>query len=454
MKRRHEFVEGVDKFILMVLFREGPQTLLGLREKVILFISQVWYEQWREKESYPVLERCLLFFSRLLNARRQSDDRHMTTTTSECDRLTQQGLIRPTAESSLELTEAGREAARAVIESMEATASSLNSKVFSASAAAKVAVFVDFVLAVLKLGVGLLTGSAGLIADGVDATVDTVSAFAVWLGIRVKKEYLSTLVVIFMLFVGGFSAGYEAVSKIIDLFRGTLEPISMPYLVIAAEVLGLAAALLLFYYQRFVGRSRSSLTIISQSVDSKNHAFIAMGVILGAILSLNGIHFADAVIGLVIAVRITKDAIDLLKDAIFAMKGSQADLSRYKTPFGDWWTHGRRVIVRIWTLFVIENEGLRTRDEILTSLKRAFTPGTYIPVLTELETIPREDLDFGKEFDHLLEALVKNGLLNRKGEDYVITDPGRAHLYAFAATFSHYDVGGADSVLLSLGKKI
>jgi hypothetical protein len=37
-----------------------------------------------------------------------------------------------------------------------------------------------------------------------------------------------------------------------------------------------------------------SLTLISQSVDSKNHIYLCMAVIAGALLSLAGIFFFDA----------------------------------------------------------------------------------------------------------------------------------------------------------------
>jgi len=40
----------------------------------------------------------------------------------------------------------------------------------------------------MKLLAGFLSGSVGLIADGADATVDTVSASLVWIGIKYKKE--------------------------------------------------------------------------------------------------------------------------------------------------------------------------------------------------------------------------------------------------------------------------
>ena len=43
-----------------------------------------------------------------------------------------------------------------------------------------------------------------------------------------------------------------------------------------------------------------------------------------------GIHFVGALIGGFVAFRILKDAVKLLHEAIFSMKGEEADFSKYK----------------------------------------------------------------------------------------------------------------------------
>lgn len=95
---------------------------------------------------------------------------------------------------------------------MKKEASSIEDGFLKPSAAAKNTTFFDFFLALVKVSAGLLSGSVGLIADGVDATMDTVSAFLVWLGIKYHRENLSTLLVIFMLFVAALSVGFESIS--------------------------------------------------------------------------------------------------------------------------------------------------------------------------------------------------------------------------------------------------
>ena len=56
-------------------------------------------------------------------------------------------------------------------------AGKIQQHIFKASSAALNTVIIDFILAVMKLSAGFITGSVGILADGVDATSDTISKF-------------------------------------------------------------------------------------------------------------------------------------------------------------------------------------------------------------------------------------------------------------------------------------
>lgn len=56
-----------------------------------------------------------------------------------------------------------------------------------------------------------------------------------------------------------------------------------PYLVIAVELFVLMCAGMLVFYQRYVGKMSGSLALISQSIDSKNHIYVAGTVILSSL---------------------------------------------------------------------------------------------------------------------------------------------------------------------------
>jgi hypothetical protein len=64
-----------------------------------------------------------------------------------------------------------------------------------------VTVMAHVLLSVLKVACGLFAHSAGLLADGIDNTADTLSAGLVWLGISLKKERLVSIFIVVMMFV-------------------------------------------------------------------------------------------------------------------------------------------------------------------------------------------------------------------------------------------------------------
>jgi len=332
---------------------------------------------------------------------------------------------------------------------MQKMASLANSEL-TPSATAKNTTILDAFLAVLKLGSGLISGSVGLIADGTDATMDTVEAVLVWLGIKYHKENLSTMLVIFGLFIASISILFDSVTHILATLAGNAEPITMPYLVISVEGIAILSAIFLFYYQRFVGKVSNSLTLISQSVDSKNHIFIGTSVIIGAVFSIYGIYFVDAVIGLLIGAGIFRDATDLLREAISAQKGEEEDYSGYKLPLEECWEENKLMAFRNWILYSLWAKESKTREDIVKSLKRVFHPDNYIPVLSELKATCTEHYDFEGHFKDLIAPLKKHTLLIEEIEEYYLTKKGERHLKNFIHNFKYYDVHRSDAILLSM----
>jgi Co/Zn/Cd efflux system component/predicted transcriptional regulator len=443
---------GFDKFLMMALLKEGPLNLWILMEKSMLFISLIWYLQLPEKD-HNFVER--LFFTIAELRSRIEDgksDRSIHGTEAELNKLVEKGLVKLNQDNKYELTEEGHKEAVKFEEVMVKKASHVDNEL-NPSATAKNTTFLDAFLAVLKLGSGLVSGSVGLIADGTDATMDTVEAVLVWLGIKYHKENLSTFLVIFGLFIASITVGYDSVTHILASLAGNAEPITLPYLVIAVEMIAILAAVFLFYYQRFVGKISNSLTLISQSVDSKNHIYIGLSVIAGAIFAINGIYFVDAVIGLVIAGGIFIDALGLLREAISAQKGEKENYSmKYKLPMEVCWEENKLIAFRNWILYILWGESPKGRLEIITSLHKTFHPDNYIPVLSELKATCNEAYDFKGKFEILIRPLKDDEFIVEEVEQYHLTEKGGEHLKHFITNFQYYDVHRSDRILLAMAR--
>jgi cation diffusion facilitator family transporter len=326
-----------------------------------------------------------------------------------------------------ELTAEGEEKAKEFESGLKKGADILEGQLLSSSSAARNTFVIDFFLATLKLFSGVFSGSVGLLADGADTAVDTVSAAIVWLGMKIKRENLGTLIVLLMMFITGISVGYDSITSLIEALFGTLSALAMPYLVIMTEIIALLFAVFLFLYQRFVGKRNGSLALISQSVDSKNHIYVAVVVIIGAIFSIFRINFVDALIGGFVAVKILIDGFGLSKEVFASIKGEDVDFEKYEIPFERHWRMSKIETFRSWILYSVKEFKFKTRNELVNELKCTFKP-EYVPILTEYKFRLGDGFDFEESFDALVNPLLENGLLNKQNGDFLITDKGRKHV--------------------------
>lgn len=446
-----KLILGFDKFLMMAILKEGPIPLWNLKEKSMLFISLIWYQQLPGK-GQPLAEKLVFELSSLRSRIEDGrQEKSINGTEAEINKLVDAGFVKLNSKNKYELTNEGRVKAIEYENETLQNAAQVE-KEFTKSSTAKNTTFLDAFLAVLKLGSGLISGSMGLIADGTDATMDTVEAILVWLGIRYHRENLSTILVILGLFGASISIIYDSINRTLATLGGHPEPITLPFLVIAVEGIAILAAVFLFYYQRFVGKVTNSLTLISQSVDSKNHIFIGTSVIIGAIFAIYGIYIVDAIIGLFVGAGIFRDAVDLLREAIYAQKGDETDYSQeYKLPLEECWEENRLIAFRNWILYVL-GESPKSRPEIVTSLHEAFRPDNYIPVLSELKATCNEPYDFEERFEILIKPLKDDEFLIEEIDHYHITEKGGKHLEHFITNFKYYDVHRSDEVLLNMAR--
>jgi cation diffusion facilitator family transporter len=425
-RRRHG---DFNEIILLALLKEGPLELDELEKMASILVCQ--FEMVGMELGTQIVSSLFSKFGRPAAARssraRQKDSKQDVDVELECQNLQENGLITINQMRKFELTAEGREKASEFEKSLKKSTDILERQILSPFAAARNTIIVDFFLALLKLLSGLFSGSVGLLADGADAAVDTVSAAVVWIGMKIRMEILGTLVVLLMMFIGGISVGYDSIRSIVDAFLGTLSHLVMPYLVIVTEIIALTLALILFLYQRFVGKRNGSLVLISQSVDSKNHIYVALGVITGAIFSIFGIYFVDALVGGFVATRILVDGIKLSKETIASIKGEEVDLKKYEIPFEKQWELSKLETFRTWILYSVKELQLKTRDELVRELECTFKP-KYVPILAEFRFSLGKGFDFEESFSTLVNPLVEKDLLVEKNGDLFITEEGNKRI--------------------------
>jgi hypothetical protein len=266
----------------------------------------------------------------------------------------------------------------------------------------------------MKLGVGFIFNSMALIADGFDNIVDVVSAIAVFLGIKYKRELISTLFIILVMFITGVWIGYESVSRLIN--PEAVE--AGAFTIIAAVVSGLVCYLMSLY-QYTVGKRTGSLSLISQSIDSKNHVFVAGAVLVGILFAAFGIFIVDSIVGLVVAALILKSAIELSVETSRIAGGEELELSRFARAEERAFEKHRRNYFKSWLLFCLRE--VNTREDVISQYKKSFsTEG--LPLINHFSFL--EGFDFENHADPLLKELIDEGLATVKDVNYKLTDKG------------------------------
>ena len=389
--------------ILLILRKEGAQTLLQLQEKTALQTSGLHNQTGERRARSETL--CVA---------------------STCDDLVRKELIKLSDNAAYELTAVGRVQAEEIASDMESLVHRIETQISSPSAAARNATAGYLVLAVLKMSAGFFSGSVGLIADGADTTVDTASSGIVWAGIKFKKDTLGTVIILGLMFLTAAILFYDSANSIIHRVHGTFLPISMPMVVIVIELIAMLSMFVLSLYQRVVGNRNQSLALISQSIDSKNSVYSSAAVIVGVIFSIFGIYWVDAIVGVFIAVRISIDGVSLTREVSKSMKGQQPEFSKFKLPIEKRFEQRRLDNFRNWILYSIYKGKLSTKQELVDSLEETFRPSYMPAVFNEFRV--GTGVDFEDNFSDLIKPLTEEAYIVLTNGVYSLTSKGKTFI--------------------------
>ncbi|MDR0460345.1 MAG: cation diffusion facilitator family transporter [Nitrososphaerota archaeon] len=407
--RNRRFGVDLADFILLVLYKEGAQSI----------------EQLEEKDALQTI-RFIDFDRRVRRSRRYRGDKNQLSVAAVCHSFLCKDWVKFDVQAKYELTDIGKVEAEQIVKNFEETATRFETRFFSPSAAAKSTTVRYAAVSVLKMVAGLISGSVGLIADGADTVVDTVASGVVWAGIKFKKEVIGTITIIGLLFLAAIILFYHSVSSIYKVFAGTFQPMTMPYIVIAVELIAMLVMFTLSAYQRLVGKRSKNLALISLSIDSKNAVYSAAAVIIGAVCSIFGIYWVDAIVGIFIAIRITIDGINLIHETTKTLKGETIDFSKFELPFEKQINQRHTTTFQHWIMYTIHKNKISTKKEIVTSLKKTFQHSYLSPIFTG-PTIG-EDTNFDTKFDELITPLIQTEYLTENNNSYKLTDKGQTYI--------------------------
>lgn len=202
--------------------------------------------------------------------------------------------------------------------------------------AAIVATVVALCLAVVKFIVGLLSGSVAVLASAVDSLLDVGISIFNFFALRKseqpadsrfnygfgKIESLASVMEGFVIFFSGLYIFYVSVRKLIDNHS-----ISSIHSSLGVMIFSFCVTLALVIFLHIVSKHTNSQVLKADALHYKVD-LLSNGAILCSliVIYLSGFEKLDAILGLLIALYISLNALKLIRDSVFLLLDRSIDL--------------------------------------------------------------------------------------------------------------------------------
>lgn len=186
--------------------------------------------------------------------------------------------------------------------------------------AGAVGIVTNFLLFLMKIIVGTVFHSVSVTADAVNNLTDSGSSVVTLIGFKMASkpadekhpfghariEYLSGVIVSFIVIFLGLQLGMSSIEKILTPEENALTPVALVVLVIS-----ILAKLWQCLFYRKVGRMIKSKSVEATSKDSRNDVIATSVVLLGAVITmLTGVNL-DGYMGAAVALFIVFSGVQL-----------------------------------------------------------------------------------------------------------------------------------------------
>ena len=197
-----------------------------------------------------------------------------------------------------------------------------------------VGILCNLILSIIKISVGFISGSVSITADGFNNLSDMASSIITMVGIKLanrladkehpfghgRMEYLSALVVAFMVMLDG-------VQFVKTSFERILNPVAVSFEIIPFILLliSLLIKLWLSRFNKFMGLKINSTALKAASVDALGDVFTSSCVLISFLAAKFTALPIDGYVGLIVSAAILYAGYSLIKDTISPLLGEAPD---------------------------------------------------------------------------------------------------------------------------------
>lgn len=197
-----------------------------------------------------------------------------------------------------------------------------------------VGLFTNIILFIIKFSVGLITSSISIMADAFNNLSDAASSLITIFGFKLSSmpadkehpfghgriEYLSALIVAFMVMLVGIQFVKSSFQKIINP-----EPVTFELIPFILLLISIGLKVWLSRFNKFMGEKINSSALKATSVDALGDVFTSSCVALSFLAAKFTTIPIDGYIGMVVALFIVYSGFTLIKDTINPLLGEAPD---------------------------------------------------------------------------------------------------------------------------------
>jgi cation diffusion facilitator family transporter len=191
---------------------------------------------------------------------------------------------------------------------------------------ARLSIISNTLLIIMKLVVGLISGSVSIISEAIHSSMDLIAAIIAFFSVSVsdnppdsrhpyghgKVENISGVIEALLIFIAALWIILEAIKKLLG------EKIELDAIALGSIVMLISAIVNIIVSRRLykVARETNSVALEADALHLKTDVFTSLGVAVGlGLIMLTGITWLDPVVAVLVAIFIMRESYFLLKRA-------------------------------------------------------------------------------------------------------------------------------------------
>lgn len=218
-----------------------------------------------------------------------------------------------------------------------------------------IALLGNLLLAVIKLGAGIASGSLAVLGDGLDSATDVSIACMTLIVSKIiqqpsdkehpwghgRAETTATMVVAFIIFYAGMQLCLSSGKHILDLLstnslshNPTQENSLSGGIALTATTISIAGKLLLAWCQHRLGKKSGSMMVLANARNMATDSIISISVLVGlAAAQLLKLPVIDPVVAFLVGLWVLKNAVSLFMEMNLELMDGNQNKELYRTLF-------------------------------------------------------------------------------------------------------------------------